>query len=166
MGLRRWIWAAVVVGSAGAARAEDVVLEGVEVRSGEECLEVLGEFGKVCQNFERPEWARAYGKPFWDLGQLLFYRRDIDLDGTDDGIVSIEGLPRCPRGGELCEHMVLFGEINVPDTIRILRTRMWGYPVLSSQNHEAGIYFNYSPDTFLSIDQVKDEMLTGPTLQP
>ncbi len=45
----------------GAARAEDAVLEGVDARSGEECLETLAEFNWRCRQFEPEGWVNIFG---------------------------------------------------------------------------------------------------------
>jgi hypothetical protein len=167
---RHWVWVAGVMAAlaGGTARAEDVVLKGVEVRSGEECLAVLAEFNWLCREFERPEWIRVYEKPFWNVGgQLLFYRHDIDVDREDDAIISIDlPFPRCSRGAPLCEHFFLFGNKIDSEDVRTIETIMYGYPVLSTRGGTPGIYFDQSPQTFLTIEQIKDQILNGTAIEP
>jgi hypothetical protein len=108
MRLRQWLWVAGVIGLSGAARAEDVVLEGVEVRSGEECLEVLGEFNWYCAEFERALWVTIYEDTYWNLtvaDPTRAYWADFDDDGRRDVIVSTQW--GCGVAG--CEHRLLFG---------------------------------------------------------
>lgn len=108
MQMRQWMWVGVVVGMTGAARAEDVVLEGVEVRSGEECLEVLAEFNWYCAAFDRALWATVYGDTYWKLATadpVRVYWADFDEDARRDIIISNRW--RCGVAG--CEHRLLFG---------------------------------------------------------
>lgn len=108
MRMRQWMWMAAVVAMTGAARAEDVVLEGVEVRSGEECVEVLEEFGWYCAEFGRSSWIKIYGDTYWNLtatDPTQIFWADFDDDGRRDVIVSTQW--GCGVAG--CEHRLLFG---------------------------------------------------------
>ena len=162
-------WSVLAVGMAisQGAWAEDVMLEGVEVRSREECLDVLAEFSRICRDFDRPEWIRVTGSPYWNVADILFYRYDIDADGLDDAIISTRAPgARCPRGGELCEHIVIFGGAEIPPKTRQLRTTMWGFPVLATQNGQSGLYFSRSPQTFRTLLELREEVLAGPYFEP
>lgn len=156
---------------AGMALAEDIPLEPVTIRSSEECQAVLAEFNWVCRDFDRAEWRRVTGgETFWDkVGYLLTYRHDLDLDDEDDIIISVEGsgMHRCPRGAPyLCEHIILFGGDEIPEKTRHLSAIVWGHPVLSSRDGQQGLYFDRSPQNFLTIEQVRQEMADGDFFMP
>lgn len=90
-----------------AVSAEDVYLESVEIRTGEDCVRVLAEFNWVCDEFESPAWVRSYERPFWGgaMAPLIASRYDIDGDGTEDVMLKILFSGRCSRGGNFhCSH--------------------------------------------------------------
>ncbi len=122
---------------AGGARAEDVVLEGVEVRSHDQCMAVLAEFNWVCQEFETPGWQKVYGIPFWEQGKLLIFMSDFDGDQYDDTAMWINHTGTCYRYG--CSFYFLFGNVPEPE-------RLWSYDIPSwtpsiSLAHKSGENF-------------------------
>jgi hypothetical protein len=163
MGLRRWLWMAAVIGLAGAARAEDVVLEGVEVRSGEECLEVLAEFNWLCRQFELEGWVNDFGYPYWTRSQLLFYRYDLDRDGLDDAIVKIQGGGYCARGGLYsCPHYFLFGDQPASAAPHRFHIRQGGGIRVSMKDGIWGVIFVDFPVDFFNIEEIRERTLFSP----
>lgn len=155
---------------AGMAQAEDIPLEPVTIRSSEECQAVLAEFNWVCRDFDRAEWRRVTGgKTFWGQGGILLtYRRDLDADGKEDIIISNDNsmVIGCPRGGNLCEQIILFGGDEIPERTRYINNILLGHPVLSSRDGQQGLYFDRSPQNFLTIEQVRHEMADGDFFMP
>ena len=160
-----WLAAGLVVGLAGsAARAQDVVLVGVEVRSGEECLEVLGEFNWLCRQFELEGWMNDFGRPYWADSQLLFYRYDLDRDGIDDAIVKIQGGGYCARGGRHdCKHLYLFGDQPPSKYPHHWGTGGGGNVQMTEKEGTTGIIFVDFPNLFHSIEMLKEKTLAAPS---
>lgn len=162
MGLRRWMWMAAVIGLSGAARAEDVVLEGLEVRSGEQCMEVLAEFNWLCRQFELEGWVNDFGHPYWTDSQILFYRYDLDRDGLDDAIVKIQGGGYCARGGRHdCQHLYLFGDQPASEHPHIWGTGGGGNILITTKNGVHGLLFVDFPNLFHSIEMLREKTLAG-----
>jgi hypothetical protein len=167
MGLRRVVLAAAVaVGFVSAARAEDIVLKGVEVRSGKECLEKLDEFNWLCPQFERDGWINDFGQPYWADSQLLFYRYDLDDDGLDDAIVKVQGGGYCARAGRHdCMHLYLFGDQPPAEHPHIWGTGGGGNVRITTKDGVSGLIFVDFPKVFHSIDELRQKTLTAPSRQ-
>jgi hypothetical protein len=162
MRMRQWLQMAAMAGFAGAAQAEDVVLEGVEVRSGEECLEVLGEFNWICRQFELEGWVNDFGHPYWTDSQILFYRYDLDRDSLDDAIVKIQGGGYCARGGRYsCPHLFLFGDQPVSLAPHRFDITQGGGILFASRDSVSGIVFIDFPSDFFSIEEIRENTLAA-----
>lgn len=160
------LMAAVTAGLAGMVRAEDVVLTGTEVRSQEECLEVLAEFNWLCPQFEREGWINDFGQPYWADSQLLFYRYDLDDDGLDDAIVKIQGGGYCARAGRHdCEHLFLFGDQPPAEHPHHWGTGGGGNVLITTQDGVPGLIFLDFPQVFHSIDELRQKTLAAPSRQ-
>jgi hypothetical protein len=122
---QHWVWAAGLAAglASGAARAEEVVLRGVEVRSSEQCLEVLAELNWVCEDFDSPGWIKVWGRSYWELGQLHVFRYDLDGDGSKDAALWINHLYGCGTSG--CSFKFVFGNVPAPE-------RLWSYGTSNS----------------------------------
>jgi hypothetical protein len=99
----------MTAGFAGTAKAEDVQLEAVMVRSGEECRAVLDRFGWYCAHFDDKFWQEVYGDTYWNLTaneSTPVYFVDADEDGLQDVIVS--EMWGCGVRG--CSRLLLFGD--------------------------------------------------------
>lgn len=172
MSLRRMLfWASLIATCGGLVRAEDVVLKGVEVRNGEQCLEALKEFNWLCRQFELEGWVLDYGQPYWPNSQIVFYRHDLDDDGLDDAVVKIQFGGYCARGGLLnCEMLFLFGDQPAAEAPHRWGITGGGHILVTTRNSVRGIMFggdsndftNKDDLNFISISQLKEKTLAAP----
>lgn len=164
-------WASLMASCGGVARADDVVLTGVEVRSSEQCLETLGEFNWLCRQFELEGWVNDYGQPYWSSGQIIFYRHDLDDDGLDDAIVKIQFGGYCARGGLLnCAMLLLFGDQPASNAPHSWGTTGGGHILVTTRNGVRGITFggasndfsNKGEMNFSPVDELRERTLASP----
>lgn len=138
----------------------DTTLVATEIRDIETCLDALEEFNWVCQEFNHLGWARTFGHNYWERGHLLFYRHDIDGDGTEDAIIKTEHVGLCSRGGPDCSHFFLFGDQPMADHPHVHGRYGEGAPVLTERDGVAGLYFSIrNPNVFHSIESIREKTL-------
>jgi hypothetical protein len=120
---------AFVVASLGASKAEEIELEPVVVHNSAECLTVLAEFNWVCKEFDSKGWAKVFGRPFWERGDLEVFRGDLDDDGHEDIAMRINHVGECGSSG--CTMSLLFGGEPPPK-------RLWSF-ALANTPQQVGI---------------------------
>ncbi len=125
---------------------DDIViseLSATEIKDAETCVAELNEFSWICQEFDHSGWEYVYGDTFWERGELVVYRYDIDSDGTIDAIVKLQHSGFCGRGGPNCSHLFLFGDQPASEHPYIggLPQQTDGPPSLIVRNGETGLIF-------------------------
>ena len=120
-----------MAGFAGAARAEDVMLEPIHINDAKSCREVLTDFAWTCDEFDRPHWREfieamdGESKSFWEKYDASAAIRDLDLDGRDDLILRVRSALTC--GINECESYIFFADIPSSGTRKAVSIRNGGH---------------------------------------
>lgn len=169
--MRVWALGLALMGWAGAAWAEDMVLEGVEVDNAEACMTTLAEFNWLCRQFELEGWVNSFGRPYWPTNQIVIYRHDLDEDGLEDAIVKIQGGGYCARGGRLnCAMLLLFGDQPPSDAPHSRIISGGGHILVTTRNGVKGITFGGDSNDFSKkdemnfspLDELREQTLASP----
>ena len=132
----------------------DIRLTGQMIRSPKACMSQLAEFNWVCAEFERETIVDTYSRHFWDSGQVVMYRHDLNGDDIDDVILSVNFIHQCDPGRTYCPHFFLFGNPTINEQFYRLDQMGDSQPVLRENNGKMTISIVANRLSYHRIDEI------------